>query len=473
MRPFEIVIFCILIPYLIWPLMSGLKRTWLINCLPMLGMLVTGLHLLLEKYRWQMIPLYALVTFCCLTGTFRLVHPSLGRIKHISWARIGAISSLLVLFAATLLPFLLPVPRVPNPSGPYKIGTTTMVLVDQSRHEIYSNNPDDHRKFIVQVWYPAIPTPDSIRASWMANADIVAPAIADYLHLPHFFLDHLTLVKTNSYVDAPADNSGAPYPILLFSHGWNGFRAQNTSQVQELVSHGYVVVAIEFTYADRIAVFPDGSIIPNDPSILPEGTPDPIYDAAARKLLQQWTGDLVYTLDTLSALDRNDPSGRLTGLLDLQRVGAFGHSTGGGASIQFCATDPRCKAAFAMDAWMTPVSEQVLDTGTDRPFLFLFSETFPTEKNWLLFARLAIHLTGSVAVATIKGTSHYDFTDLPALSPLAPQLGLKGPLNGQRVLRIINNYSLAFFDRVLKDKPTNLLDGASSSFPELEFRALP
>jgi len=122
---------------------------------------------------------------------------------------------------------------------------------------------------------------------------------------------------------------------------------------------------------------------------------------------------------------------------------------------------------------MTPVSEQVLETGTDRPLLFLFSEAFPTETNWMLFDRLASHLTGSFPVATILGTAHYDFSDLPALSPLAPQMGLKGPLNGKRVIRIVNDFTLAFFDWTLKDKPTALLNGPLSAYPELEFRVLP
>ena len=473
MRPLEIVIPCILTVYLVWPLVTGQKRTKVVNSLPFLALLVTGLHLVLEKYRWQMVPLYALVGLCCLAGILGLTRPSGVKFKRLSWAGAGLVISLLVLLVATALPVLLPVSTVSSPSGPYKIGTTTLVLVDGSRYELYSGNPDEQRKFIVQVWYPAVPTPNSVRAPWMANADIVAPSLADFLHLPHFFLDHLILVKTNSYIDAPADTSGAPYPVLLFSHGWNGFRAQNTNQVQELVSHGYVIVAIEYTYADCIAVFPDGQIALHNPDILPSGVSDAVYDAAARKLLQQWTGDLVYTLDTFTALNADDPSGRFTGLLDLERVGAFGHSTGGGASIQFCATDPRCKAAFTMDAWMTPVSEQVLDTGTNRPLLFLFSETFPTEKNWQLFDRLALHLTGPVTVATIKGTSHYDFTDLPALSPLATQMGLKGPLNGRRAIQIVNDYSLAFFDLSLKGKPTTLLEGASPAYPELEFRSLP
>ncbi len=473
MRTIEIIVPSILLVYLVWPLLTGHKRTWMVNCLPFLALLMTGLHLFIEKYRWQMVPLYILVIICSLAGVLGFVRSSSSMFKRLSWTGAGQIASLLLLLLATALPVLLPVPFVPSPSGPYKIGTSTLVLVDNSRHELYSGNINDPRKFIVQVWYPATPAPDSVRAPWMANANIVAPALADYLKLPHFFLDHLALVKTNSYIDAPADLSGAPYPVLLFSHGWNGFRAQNTNQVQELVSHGYVVISLEYTYADRVAVFPDGLVVLNNPAILPTGVSDSDYDTAARKLLEQWTGDLSYTLDTFTTLNAADPSGRFTGLLDLSRVGAFGHSTGGGASIQFCSIDPRCKAAFAMDAWMTPVSVQVLNTGTDRPLLFLFSETFPTATNWQLFDQLAVHLTGPVTIATIQGTSHYDFSDLPALSPLAPLMGLKGPLNGQRVIKIVNDYSLAFFDWALKGVPTTLLEGSSSSYPELQFRPLP
>jgi len=75
-------------------------------------------------------------------------------------------------------------------------------------------------------------------------------------------------------------------------------------------------------------------------------------------------------------------------------------------------------------------------------------------------------------VATIKGTSHYDFSDLPFLSPLAAQMGLKGPLNGKRVTQIINNFSLAFFDLELKGTPTTLLAGPSPDYPEVQFRSM-
>jgi hypothetical protein len=52
------------------------------------------------------------------------------------------------------------------------------------------------------------------------------------------------------------------------------------------------------------------------------------------------------------------------------------------------------------------------------------------------------------------------------LSPIAPQLGLKGSLNGERVTEITNTYLTTFFDKSLKGKPTELFDGPSP-FPEV------
>ena len=48
-------------------------------------------------------------------------------------------------------------------------------------------------------------------------------------------------------------------------------------------------------------------------------------------------------------------------LRDLTLVGVYGHSTGGGATIQFCGVDARCSAGLTQDPFMTPVSQEVLE----------------------------------------------------------------------------------------------------------------
>ena len=67
----------------------------------------------------------------------------------------------------------------------------------------------------------------------------------------------------------------------------------------------------------------------------------------------------------------------------------------------------------------------------------------------------------------VRGMFHLNLTDLPLVLPLASRLGLTGPIDAQRAHRIINAYSLAFFDRHLKGQPAALLNGPAAQYPEV------
>src|SRR5690606_1288309 len=135
-----------------------------------------------------------------------------------------------------------PVFRFPAPSGPYQIGTVTYHWVDGGRAEIYTANPDDRRELMVQIWYPAQADPTSPRAPYIQDAQALAAALARVRHLPSFLLGNLKYVTTNAFPSAPVAGSGQRFPVLLFLEGTTGFRQMNTFQVEELVSHGYIVV---------------------------------------------------------------------------------------------------------------------------------------------------------------------------------------------------------------------------------------
>ena len=470
MRPFEIILAIILAIHIFWPI-SGRKRPALMELLPALALIAAILHGFIEGARWQMIPLYVFTIIIFLVSVISKVSRRTTNTptQPGGWSLAGRLVSLLGLAISISLPVLLPVPSPVPPSGPFTIGTRTMLLTDPNRKEVYSGK-DEPRRFLIEIWYPAMPpAPGTQPAPWMPDAKIVAPAIADYINLPHFFLDHLVLAKSSAYTGIPADRSAGPYPVLIFSHGWNGFRQQSTFLMQELASHGYIVVALEHPYGARLTVFPDGTQAPNNPSALPKGKPDAEYEAAGRILVNQWAGDISYTVDSLAALNQNDPAGQLTGLLNLDKLGAFGHSTGGGAAIQFCGTDTRCKAGLTLDAFMRPVGLQVLGQGTRQPFFYMFSELWPFPRNSELFNQYYSHVSPGNHVVTIMGADHYDFSDLPALSPLAPQLGLKGPINGERVQKIIDAYVLAFFDQQFKGIPTTLFDGPQAAYPDVRY----
>lgn len=470
MRTLEILIPILLAVYILWPLVMRRARPLTIKLIPPLILFLTFAHFAFEGYRWQMIPIYALTAATAALNLPTLFKSDSATKPPRGWKAAASILTLVLLAVSTALPALLPVPRVANPSGTFQVGTQTIVLTDANRRELYSGR-DEPRKFMIQVWYPASPRPGDVHAPWMENANVFAPAIADYIDMPHFFLDHLALTKSPAFLNAPLAASTENYPVILFSHGWNGFAAQNSAQMVELASHGYAVVAIQHTYGAIVTVFPNGEIAYNNPQALPEGMSEPGYTDAARLLVNQWAGDLSYTLDFMTAQNA-DAASPFHAALDLSRVGVFGHSTGGGATIQFCGTDPRCVAGLTQDAFMTPVSQDILDHGVKQPFFFLFSQSWADitdSKNNQLFYGFYSHLAQPEPVVTILGTRHHDFSDLPLLSPLAPQLGLKGPINGKLVVKILNDYLVAYFNQELKGIPSPIPFGPSAEYQDLRW----
>jgi hypothetical protein len=470
MRTLEILIPILLAIYIFWPLITRHPRPLVMKLIPPLALLLTVAHLIFEGYRWQMIPIYVMTTGIALLTSPTLFKKELADQSPRGLGIAASILTLILLAASTALPALLPVPRIADSSGSFQVGTQTFLITDTSRQELYSGK-GGLRKFMIQVWYPAIPRPKDVHAPWMENADIYAPAIADFLKLPPFFLDHLALSRSPAYLNAPLASSETGYPIILFSHGWNGFAAQNSAQMVELASHGYVVAAVQHTYGAMVTVFPDGQVAKNNPDALPEYMPDPGYTDAARLLVNQWAGDLSKALDFLTEqnVDLNSP---FHGMLDLSHIGVYGHSTGGGATIQFCGIDARCTAGLTEDAFMTPVSQEVLDQGVKQPFFFIFSQSWADDTesiNSRLFNEFYSHLAYHAPVVTILGTRHYDFTDLPLLSPLAPQLGIKGPINGKLVVKILNDYLVAYFNQELKDVPSPIPFGTSKYYPDLRW----
>ncbi len=237
-----------------------------------------------------------------------------------------------------------------------------------------------------------------------------------------------------------------------------------------LPSHGFVVVAVQHTYGAVVTVFNDGTIAKNNPSALPMDAPDAEYDAAAHKLALQWAGDLSYALDFMTR-QNGDTTSPFFNRLNLSRVGVYGHSTGGGAAIQFCGTDPRCKALLGQDPFMRPVSVEVLESGVDQPAFFMFSQRWADDVNSLnnqKFKPFYANSKAAVGAVFIEGTAHYDFSDLPLLSPLSSKLGLKGPINGKRITTIVDDYLLSFFEMTLTDKNSALFNSQNTKYDEVK-----
>jgi hypothetical protein len=67
----------------------------------------------------------------------------------------------------------------------------------------------------------------------------------------------------------------------------------------------------------------------------------------------------------------------------------------------------------------------------------------------------------------VRGSTHFDFTDLVLYSPVLKFIKAFGSIDGDRMIEIVNRYAVAFFDECLQGEMSPLLDGPSPAFPEV------
>ena len=160
MRPLEGLILITILFFLLAYLVPKSRRPRWLPYLPALAALFVVIHLVVEGYRWQMVPAYALaliVVAGMIRGVPQRAETQRGmpsRSRRIA-ALIGTMLGFLVLALAAALPSLSPVFSLPEPTGRYPIGTQYCYWTDEDRSDEYSTDPDDFREVSAQIWYPA------------------------------------------------------------------------------------------------------------------------------------------------------------------------------------------------------------------------------------------------------------------------------------------------------------------------------
>ncbi len=474
MRPFEIALLVASIPLLLRPFLPIRNRPRWVGLMLALLTLLTAMHLVFEGYRWQMVPAYTFTGLLLVLTVPSVFRPAGEQTGHRRSSIVISGLGLLFLAIAVALPLLFPIFRFPQPSGPYRVGTVTYHWIDATRDETFTDDPADHRELMVQIWYPAEPAPGAKPGPYVSHADKIGTALASGFGLPPFVFGHLQYIRTNAVPDAAVSTAQPRYPVILFSHGRGGLRVQNTFQVEELVSHGYVVVGIDHTYAAAATAFPDGRVVSFDPRLKDKTFLEIKFEVFAE--------DARFVLDQLEMLDASDLERMFQGRLDLSRVGIFGHSLGGITAAEACHLDARFKAGIDIDAF---VPQDVVESGLAQPFMFITRDTVTMEKELARFdpaerqARINEQMDSIQIVfdelqqegylVKMHGLFHYNATDLPLWTPLTSAIGMAGPIDASRAHRIVNAYTLAFFDRHLNGQPAPLLESPSSDFPEVEF----
>ena len=192
-------------------------------------------------------------------------------------------------------------------AGPYPVGTVELDT---------PNGP-------VTVWYPGEPGQEAgrERATYDMRSFLPAteqPKVADATSVVH---------TTDAYPELPAAQpSGQPFPLVLFSHGFCGFRQQSSFLTTAIASWGFVVAAPEHAASDLSACL--------------AGT----FGQGASTTVE----DLRAAIPVLEAESLRD-EGPLATIIDTGRVAVVGQSLGGSAAIEMSG-DPEVVTFVALAA---------------------------------------------------------------------------------------------------------------------------
>jgi predicted dienelactone hydrolase len=458
-----------------------------------------------EGLRWQMIPAY--VGF----GVLVLASSKKSATRQV-WRALGAVPLVLLMSASALLAHGLPIVSLPEPSGSYGVGTFAYSVTDGSRKERYS--PERNRELYVEVWYPTEKsTVDGFPVRTLFQ-ELYEGAYTRQSFLFGYLAHVPTHSHVQAPMAAPEHG---PFPVLLFNHALGlGFTSQNQLLMEHLASHGYVVLSIAHPYQSaKVNLGHAGTVTmasgyPGDLDLpraeqyrglvgtIFEASNDMqeisavkevlsplaeqyfalakrdrraflrqavameefdayrgfisedlledyfVYDYAVQNsLIQYWVEDIQLVAGTLE--DLQAPVAGFSESIDTGGFGVFGMSYGGAAAGEFCKMDGRCKAGANLDGtqfgrhWSQPVP---------TPFLMLYHDGHQGGNDFAYSPPAREFWDYGV-----EGSTHIDFTDFTYAWPLFKTMGYLGPIDGMRMIELMNTVVLSFFDHSLRGTP--------------------
>jgi hypothetical protein len=317
-------------------------------------------------------------------------------------------------------------------------------------------------------------------------------------------LSGLDRVSAHSVEGAPPAH-GLAFPILIFSHGYESYPAQNTALLERLASHGYIVISIGHPHDAADLRLADGTLVTTSH---PAGN-DPVY-AALRKTLTSgpthetrtaalqgyaqafsrdrlgasliaWRDDTVFVARSIET--RRVPSALVPVLAtgDTQRLAFMGMSFGGAVAASSCKLVEQCRLVINLDGgnydptlFNAPVERPLLLLMSDWVHLPLPNRPSDPEFNFNDYAYEPWSRAGlnpDVVRLRLDGIRHMGYTDLILLLDGPEHESRFGTIAPSIAVEATGAASLAFLNQYLKDGHRKALDEVIGRTPQLHIHS--
>ena len=364
------------------------------------------------------------------------------------------------------------VSELPPPTGPAAIGVRSFHWIDSTRAEPMTKRLDDRREVAAFLWYPAARTKQS-RAPYVPDSSVLSSS---------YFQRFPTILslRQHGFANVPIDVKASPFPVLLFSPGLGFSVTSYLTIIEDLVSHGFVVLGLEASYEGYPVRLADGRVATNAEFTFADGV------TASRNRVDARALDLLFALRQLERLNAGSPVSDIRGRLDLTRVGALGHSRGGLASGEACKREPRLRGCLNYDGnnLNGGVYADTVAGVLSQPFMMfrrfrpeptdsMLKEFKMSAADWatnrdtleLRARRVIRNAVAPSYLVTLDGATHLSFTDFPLLwiTPSVP--AAERARSQSELLKVIREYTRAFFDLTLRGDKGRLLSSATPAVP--------
>ncbi len=354
--------------------------------------------------------------------------------------------------------------EMPVPSGKYNIGTKTFSIVDSTRFDSTLNK--NGRDVAFQMWYPSLSkskTTSNYIPSMLADAMIKD----EYNNIDSLTIRQWERLPIHASLSNPALQS-KKFPVLFFLHGFGMSRYSYISIIEDLVSHGYIVISIDSPHSGLLVLL-NGKAI------------NTLYDGNPIAKCEEMAKDVTFVFDWLQKTKEKGLTD-LINSIDFNKAGVLGHSLGGAAALETCRTDNRFAACIDLDGDPFGKVEQ---EGLNKPTLILLNaplfkaERFKEEGSKAKWDSMGIERkqtwqnvlmknehTKSYAI-TISGTNHFTFTDFPFATIQYYRNPTAGVIiNKNRGLLIISSYIQVFFNSSFTRNNLFEVKKMTDKFPE-------
>lgn len=358
-----------------------------------------------------------------------------------------------LLFACFIgLVFLLPYGLIsanpfPEPSGRWQVGTSNLIW-----------HLPGYSGIIAKIWYPSSteeknysPYIDYLDRTLSAMTKGINPCFK--LILNRFYLGR---IQTPSSINATLAMSQNGFPIILLSPGLGGVNFLNTFYALEFASHGFIVIGINHPGWSCGTLLVDGSEVAfNQVDFNDVDRADQLFP----EITQQKASNVSAVLDEVLKLNITADSW-LYQKIDMTKIFAAGHSSGGAASFFACGTDPRIAKSVNLDGFL--YMEEIDVTGMEKEFLLILSnrDKYAPQSNKsqnsfdVIMAKDKTRIDRFVDHANVHqhllhSANHLNFMDLPLIlnSAFSKHFGLFGEGDRLDLLLRTSAIIINFFDK--------------------------